>query len=293
VTARRLSWTVLAANVIVIVGGGLVRATGSGAGCGRSWPTCQGEVLPALQGATAIEFSHRILTVIAGLLGLALLRAVFVEFRKGHPARKAVVVAATLFAVEGLIGRALVEGGWVADDASLARAIIVPLHLMNTFLLLAALTLTVFFVSGGTSFRLGRKAIPHLVVAVVAVVVAATGSITALADTLFPKDFSLGSPFATDEHFLTELRVVHPFVSVALVLAVFWLGRRMPGRAARWAVAVAAVQLAVGPLNVVLGTPVWLSLVHLALADAFWVAWIWALADMNRPSVDRLPSYAE
>ncbi len=290
---RRLSWTVLAANVIVIIGGGLVRATGSGAGCGRSWPTCQGEVLPALQGATAIEFSHRILTVIAGLLGLVLLRAVFLEFRKGHPARKAVVTAATLFAAEGLIGRALVEGGWVADDASLTRAIIVPLHLMNTFLLLAALTLTAYFVSGGSSFRLDRRSVAHVAVAVGAVVVAATGSITALADTLFPKDFSLAASLASDEHFLTELRVVHPFVSVALALAVLWLGRRMSGRAARWAVTVAGLQLAVGPLNVVLGTPVWLSLIHLALADALWVAWIWALAEMSRPSVARVHSYAE
>ena len=289
----RLSWTVLAANVVVIVGGGLVRATGSGAGCGRSWPTCQGEVLPALRGATAIEFSHRILTVVAGLAGLALLRAVFVEFRKGHPSRKAVTVAAGLFAVEGLIGRALVEGGWVADDASLARAVIVPLHLMNTFLLLAALTLTVAFVSGLGPIRVGRAAIPHLAVALGAVVVATTGSITGLADTLFPRDFSLGTALVSDEHFLTQLRLIHPFVSVALVTAVVLLGRRVPGRGARIAVGVAFVQLAVGPLNVVLGTPVWLSLVHLALADVFWVAWVWSLVEAGRQSVEPVPTYSE
>jgi heme A synthase len=232
-------------------------------------------------------------TVVAGLLGLALLRSVFVEFRKGHPARKAVVVAAALFAVEGLIGRALVEGGWVADDASLARAVIVPLHLMNTFLLLAALTLTVAFVSGLWPFRVGRDAIPHLSVAFGAVVVAATGSITALADTLFPKDFSLGATLASDEHFLTELRMIHPFVSVALVLAVVVLGRRTPGKAARWAVAVVWIQLAVGPLNVLLATPVWLSLLHLALADVFWVAWIWSLVEARQESLEPIPARSE
>lgn len=250
-------------------------------------------MLPALRGATAIEFSHRILTVVAGLAGLALLRAVFVEFRKGHPSRKAVTVAAGLFAVEGLIGRALVEGGWVADDASLARAVIVPLHLMNTFLLLAALTLTVAFVSGLGPIRVGRAAIPHLAVALGAVVVAATGSITGLADTLFPRDFSLGTALVSDEHFLTQLRLIHPFVSVALVTAVVLWGRRVPGRGARIAVGVAFVQLAVGPLNVVLGTPVWLSLVHLALADVFWVAWVWSLVEAGQQSVEPIPAHSE
>ena len=55
----RFAWFTLVFNVVVILMGALVRSTGSGAGCGRSWPTCQGEVLPELEGATTIEFAHR------------------------------------------------------------------------------------------------------------------------------------------------------------------------------------------------------------------------------------------
>ena len=32
------AWVTLAFNVVVILMGAIVRATGSGAGCGRSWP---------------------------------------------------------------------------------------------------------------------------------------------------------------------------------------------------------------------------------------------------------------
>ena len=54
------AWGVLAYNILVILWGALVRATGSGAGCGGHWPLCNGDVMPEVsQVATAIEFTHR------------------------------------------------------------------------------------------------------------------------------------------------------------------------------------------------------------------------------------------
>ncbi len=58
---RRFAWAVLAYFVAVILWGGLVRATGSGAGCGDHWPLCNGTVMqhsPRVD--TMIEFTHRI-----------------------------------------------------------------------------------------------------------------------------------------------------------------------------------------------------------------------------------------
>src|SRR5690606_14050623 len=56
-----LAWTALHANVVVILQGAVVRATGSGAGCGSHWPTCNGQVIPlAPTLETGIEFSHRL-----------------------------------------------------------------------------------------------------------------------------------------------------------------------------------------------------------------------------------------
>ncbi len=42
----RYAWGVLLWNVLVALWGAYVRATGSGAGCGSHWPTCNGEILP-------------------------------------------------------------------------------------------------------------------------------------------------------------------------------------------------------------------------------------------------------
>ena len=56
----RYAWGVLGINLLVILWGAYVRATGSGAGCGSHWPLCNGEVVPRSAGlATLIEFTHR------------------------------------------------------------------------------------------------------------------------------------------------------------------------------------------------------------------------------------------
>ena len=58
---RRFAWGVLAYFIAVILWGGLVRATGSGAGCGNHWPLCNGTVLQhSARTDTMIEFTHRI-----------------------------------------------------------------------------------------------------------------------------------------------------------------------------------------------------------------------------------------
>src|SRR5437867_823379 len=57
---RRFAWLVLAATLGVILWGAYVRASGSGAGCGSHWPTCNGDVIPrAPSVATLVEFGHR------------------------------------------------------------------------------------------------------------------------------------------------------------------------------------------------------------------------------------------
>ena len=85
------AWSVLAFNLLVILWGAFVRATGSGAGCGSHWPLCNGEVLPrtpALE--TIIELSHRASSGIA-LIAVCLL--VFWALRL-YPGRNRVKSAA-------------------------------------------------------------------------------------------------------------------------------------------------------------------------------------------------------
>ncbi|MFP3915535.1 MAG: COX15/CtaA family protein [Actinomycetota bacterium] len=276
----RFAWATLAFNVVVILMGAVVRATGSGAGCGRSWPTCRGSALPVLEGDTAVEFAHRAVSgvalILVGVLAVWVLRRV----PPPHQARTAVVLSLVAIVGEALIGAAIVLFEWVADDASVARAVSVPLHLVNTFLLLAALTVTAHLLGGGAPLRGSAHPSVRRWLAAGAgayLVVAATGAVTALADTLFPKT---GGAAPEVEHFLTDLRILHPIVAVVVVLgAAFALVQRgIAGRAVTGLSLLVGLQFLTGFVMIFGGLPLWLRVAHLAVADALWVGYVLAAA---------------
>jgi len=273
----RYAWFVLFYNVGVILLGASVRATGSGAGCGESWPTCQGQLLPELSGDTAIEFAHRATSGIALLLVLGLVVWIRNSVEKGNPARTGATVALVAVGGEALIGAMIVLAAWVSDDDSVARAVAVPLHLVNTLLLLAALTLTIFWLSGGgrLDIRTNRSAFRWVMVGGISLVlISATGAVTALADTLFPKD-GIGLDLEAGSHFLTRLRIIHPVLAVLIAALAWWkLGTDVRSAESRAVVVLVGAMLVTGVVNVSLGAPVWMQLVHLALADALWVSYV-------------------
>lgn len=267
----------------VILLGALVRATGSGAGCGRSWPTCQGQVVPELSGSTAVEYTHRAASGVALVLVAILVVWVWRTSPSGEPARTGAMLSLTSIVGEALIGAMIVLAEWVADDASVARVIAVPLHLVNTLLLLASLTLTAFWLSGGG--RLAPRSHPEVWRWVMAgggaiVLLAATGAVTALADTLFPKGGS-GLADTGEAHFLTDLRIIHPVLAVAAASIGWWVSGRVDGprsRAGNALPLLVGLMLISGSLNIVLGVPVWMQLLHLLLADTLWIAYVLASA---------------
>ncbi len=275
----RYAWFVLIFNVVVILMGAVVRATGSGAGCGASWPTCQGEVVPGLEGATAVEFSHRALSGVALVLVIVLAAAVWRKVDTGEPVRLAAMLGVVAIVGEALIGAAIVLAEWVADDASVARAISVPLHLVNTLFLLAALALTAYWLGGGkrVDFRSNPSTTRWVILGGLALVlITASGAVTALADTLFPVE-TFGADFSSEAHLLTRLRILHPILAIGAALVAWWLSARHGpprSRSARAIPLLVGAMLLSGVLNVALGVPVWMQLVHLALADALWIAYV-------------------
>jgi len=279
----RYAWFTLVFNMGVILLGALVRATGSGAGCGRSWPTCQGQVLPELSGSTAVEYTHRAASGVALVLVAILVVWVWRQVPSGEPARTGGVLSLISIVGEALIGAMIVLAEWVADDASIARVVAVPMHLVNTLFLLASLTLTAFWLSGGG--RLSPRSHPTIWKWVIAggvaiVLLAATGAVTALADTLFPKNGS-GLADTGEAHFLTDLRIVHPILAVAAASIGWWVSGRVAGprsRAGNALPLLVGLMLISGSLNIVLGVPVWMQLVHLLLADTLWIAYVLASA---------------
>jgi heme A synthase len=203
-------------------------------------------------------------------------------YAKGSPVRKAAGASLFFLVTEALVGAALVKLDLVAGNRSTARIWWMALHLVNTFMLLASLALTAWLAAGRRPARIrGQGALAGVMLgAVVAtVVVGTTGAITALGDTLYPKTH-VGLDLGTAATFLERLRIVHPFVAIATALYVVVAGilarRLRPGeetaRLSRLLVALFAVQVAAGAINVVLLAPVWMQLVHLVLADAVWIA---------------------
>lgn len=278
----RYSWFALAYNIAVILWGTAVRATGSGAGCGSHWPLCNGEVLPrAPRIETIIELTHRVTSSLAGLVVIALVVMAFRMRPRGHASRRAAVLSLIFILTEGAVGAGLVLFELVADNQSMARAMFMGTHLVNTFFLLAFLTLTAHFASGGAPFRWrGRRAGLAALGLGALIVAGVSGAVAALGDTLFPSATladALRQDLSSTAHLLIRLRVLHPVISVTAGLLVAFLAARAMSdpattRPARWTAGLIVAQIAAGVVNVLLLAPVWMQIVHLLLADLLWIS---------------------
>jgi heme a synthase len=296
------AWAVVAFNLLVVVWGAYVRASGSGAGCGSHWPLCNGEVVPrAPQLETVVEFTHRATSGVALILVFLLAWWARRAFPRGHLARKSAALSVFFIIVEALIGAGLVLLGLVKDDDSVARAVSLGVHLVNTFLLIGALALTAWWGSGaGRERALDLKAagVPrwlYFASLAGALVVGVSGAVAALGDTLFPVGSlaeAVRQDFSPTAHLLVRLRILHPALAVgvaALMILAAVRTLRAGGDvwARRWAKALAALvsaQLAAGLLNVALLAPVWLQLVHLLLADLLWLSLVLLTASALAPA---------
>ena len=283
----KFAWFVLIWNVITALWGAFVRATGSGAGCGNHWPLCNGQVVPqAEQVATLVEFSHRIMSGIAMIGVLVLLIWAFRAYPKGHPVRFGAVASAVFIILEALVGAALVLFGWVVDDASKERALVVSIHLVNTFLLLASLAVVAWWASNKRPIALQahRWLVWGLRVGLLLVLlIGVSGAITALGDTLFPVSSvaeGLQQDFDKTASFLVRLRLWHPVLSILTGVYLLFLARLINSehadptvtRLSRLVAIFVIAQLAVGFVNVMLLAPVWMQIVHLLMADLVWIS---------------------
>ena len=284
----RFAWAVLAYNIAVIAWGAYVRASGSGAGCGSHWPLCNGVIVPPSPGAaTLIEFSHRLTSGLALVSVVILLIWIRRLCSPGHPARLGGALSLLFMLTEAAVGAGLVLFQLVAENASMARAMFMAVHLLNTFILLGCITLTAWWLSGGSPITLKGKASAASLVAggcVALLIVSCSGAVAALGDTLFPSA-SLADALQADvspaSHLLIRLRMFHPVLAVATALGLLAaapkLARRHAPQAMRLASLVSglvALQIVLGFVNVLLLAPVWMQLAHLVVADAIWIAFV-------------------
>ena len=291
----KYSWFVLAFNIVVILWGVFLRASKSGDGCGQHWLTCQGEVIPsAPELKTIIEFSHRVTTSLAGVLVIILLVWAFARWysKKNDENRrtlKAAVGSLVFIVIEGILGAGLVLTGNTAENLTPERPFWMAAHLINTFILLAFLTLTARYAGGGKplKFKVEPKYQAALIVGVVAIfVVGISGSIAALSSMIFPSGTiaeGLAKDFSPTSNTLLRLRLLHPITailtSVFLIFLTGWLAKERGDdrKVSRWSNVLSILvlaQIGFGSLTLLMLAPIVLQLGHLLFADAIWISYV-------------------
>lgn len=111
-TLKWLSVTTTIGMVFVLIGGALVTKTGSGDGCGDSWPLCEGQLIPSvITPELVIEFSHRL---VSGIVGITVVLLSILAWKHiGHIREvKFLAVMSILFLVlQALLGAVVVMWG--------------------------------------------------------------------------------------------------------------------------------------------------------------------------------------
>ena len=129
---RRLAALSAAATYLLVVLGAVVRATGSGLGC-PDWPRCHGSWIPPLEKTAIIEYSHRSLALVVGILVAAV---VVTAWRRRRADRRSFLIslgAGGLLLLQAWLGRAVVLGE--------LSPVMVTVHLATAMALLALLIL--------------------------------------------------------------------------------------------------------------------------------------------------------
>ena len=284
----KFSWGVVGWTVFDILWGAFVRASKSGDGCGSHWPICNGEVFPDPGNIhTVIEYTHRAISGILLLLILALLIWGWRRYSKDHPIRVGVTGSAVLVLVEAALGAGLVLLRLVGGDTSVLRAVYTALHLLNTFILLGFVALTAWWASGGKAITFkGKGYLPLLLgLGLLGVaIIAMSGAITALGDTLFPAK-TLAEGMAQDNdagaHFLVRLRVYHPIIAIAVSVytlsLVGYIRSEFTGTTQKLSLLLGGLvilQVSAGVLNLLLLAPIVMQIIHLLIADNVWISYV-------------------
>ena len=285
----RFAIIVLLFNLFIIVWGGFVSASGSGDGCGDSWPLCRqltaGETTSI---ETIIEFTHRITSGLALIGVMAMAWWAKKLYPAQHKARQMASLSLFFIIVESLLGAGLVIFRWVDTNLSLARAIVQPIHLTNTFLLMAVIGLTVWFAhkEREINWQANQNSIRWVIITLLGIVlVSSFGTIASLASTIFPSDSFLEGiqkDFSKDVHYLIRLRIWHPIFATLVGGYLYWMGRIFEERyedvtlyqTHRVILLLFWVQFGMGALNAVWLAPLWLQLVHLTGAHLLWLGLI-------------------
>jgi heme A synthase len=306
---RRLVPATAIATFALIIVGGVVRVSDSGLGCGpagsgfHGWPFCNGDVVPGVDLNSIVEYTHRVLATVVGLMILALFVLAWRRHRQLLPATAALLV---LVVAQGALGGATVEEN--LEEVYVAAHLGLAMLLLGLLLYLWRATRGAERAQGGPGLR------PLAILAAAAVFCTiVAGGYMAGTQNYGRADYRLGQgahhacgkqfptcngefmPFGKAE--LVDIHLTHrAFMYLAsilvIALVVVALRRRVAVRFA-WALGgLLAVQILVGALNVWLDEYEFLILLHLALGTLLWATTVGLTLELA-PARERARGRAE
>jgi len=103
---------------IVMIAGSLVTKTDSGLGCGNDWPLCNGKWVPEYTLASIIEYSHRLITGVAGIVVIIFSVLCWRHYRGNKEVRNLALFGLFFIVLESILGASAVI--WPQSSSVLA-----------------------------------------------------------------------------------------------------------------------------------------------------------------------------
>lgn len=288
---RRLTILATILAYIQISLGAVVRVSGSGLGCANDWPLCRGRLIPPANLQAWVEYAHRTVGSVDGLLLMASVLLGWLTFRRSNRLVMWVVTAAVgVIVIEGLLG-ALV----VFHDLA---GFLVVAHLAVALLLIGLLITAVAF-SGAASAPPADRRVPGLTAAAVIVsfilllsgaTVVATGADEVCKSWPFCGGAALHAGTG-----LSLFTVVHRTLAgiagtLLLATTIFLFLRQPKGSHLRAAAGVTLIlivsEVIVGYPTAVTSRVAWVEGLHVAVAAAVWCGVVAMAGLANRARIE-------
>ncbi len=289
-------------SYVILIMGSIVTNTGSGQGCGNSWPFCHGQIIPGtITVAGLIEYSHRVTSSVDGLLVVALTAGTWFLYRRDFRAKLFGFMSLFFVILQGALGALTVvyEGTYI-------KLWLLSVHFGLSLIALASvvlLTIRLYQLHGQTQQRyteppLVGKGLQYAMwgLAALTYVVVYTGALVEHAGAVAAcgqQVVGCGSTYLPNLTSLAGIQVLHRyaasslwlFVLIVLVVVVrSYRSRRDLVRGTWWAFILITLQAISGMINVFTEGQLLATLLHITIISFFFsvlcylcvqVGWPW------------------
>ncbi|HJT59475.1 MAG TPA: heme A synthase [Ktedonobacteraceae bacterium] len=293
--------TSIGAYVIIILGV-LVTTSGSGQGCGNTWPFCHGQIIPGvITIAGLIEYSHRVMSSLEGFLVLVLTVWSWLMYRKDFRVKLFAFLSLLFVVLQGALGALT-----VVYEGTFALNWILSVHFGLSLIAFASVVLLTVRLFQVDRRQLGEPqriitAVPRLQLplwglAVYTYIVVYTGALVEHTGAVTGCGYQIpgcGSTYFPNLTSLAGIQVLHRYVAgllwvlvLCLLIAVMrsYRERRDIVQGAWWAFILITLQAVSGMFNVFTSGQMLAALVHTTLIASFFsvlcflcvqVGWPW------------------